>query len=212
MKNLKRILAVLLAAIILAGSFVIPVAASDTNEDEIVARMYIGHKARYANLSGHTWIYIENLTNHELTVGVYPLQKGKGVSLGTYGYSIADGRGLYYNAEAYRYMNVDMSDAIYLSKDLTQKQLDKVSKTIRHSGAWSYFLNCAYFAIKVWNASFGQPLIYVLFPTFHQLQILINPKHGNGFEMPAVKMDDVYKQIGRGDSATLIPADPRVPD
>lgn len=213
MKSFKRIFVVLLAMIVFAGVLMIPAAAGNEEEtDEIVARMYIGHMARYANLSGHTWIYIENLTDHELTVGAYPLQKGKGVSVGTYGYSIADGRGLYYNAEAYRYMNVDMSKAISLSKDLTQNDLDKVSKAIRNSGTWAYTINCAFFAIKVWNAAFGQPLIYVLFPTLHQMQILMYPGHGNGFQMTVPKLTDVYKQVGRGDRATLIPADPRVPD
>lgn len=213
MKNLKRILSVLLAVVIFAGALMVPVAAGDDkNDEEIVARMYIGHMARYANLSGHTWIYVENLTDHELTVGAYPLQKGKGVSVGTFGYSIADGRGLYYNAEAYRYMNVDMSRAIHLSKDLTQKDLDKVSKAIRNSGTWAYTVNCAFFAIKVWNAAFGKPLIYVLFPTLHQVQILMYPDHGNGFQMTVPKLTDVYKQVGRGNNATLVPADPRVPD
>ncbi len=210
MKNLKRVLAVFLAVIVMISAFAVPVSAKKSEDEEIVARMYIGHKPRYANFSGHTWIYIENLTDHELTVGLYPLQAGKGVSVGTFGYSIADGRGLYYNAESYRYMNVDLSDAIHLSKELTQKQLDKVSNTIRHSGAWAYLLNCAYFAIKVWNASFGQPLFYVLFPTLHQLQILMYPSHGNGFKMTVPKLSEVYKQIGWGNSAYLVPADPRV--
>ena len=212
MKNLKRLAAVLLALIVLVSTLVIPVAAGDTAEKEIIARMYIGHKERYMNLSGHTWIYIENLSDHELTVGAYPLQKGKGVSIGTFGYAIANGKGLYYNVEAYRYQNVDISTYIHLSKDLTQEQLDKVSKKIRRSGTWDYTLNCAYSAIGIWNASFGKPLIYVMVPTLHQLQILINPSHGNGFKMTVPNMSDVYKQIGRGDDAYIVPADLRVPD
>ena len=92
MGSLKRILAVLLSIIILAGALVIPVAAGSTESDEIVARMYIGHKDRYLNFSGHTWIYIENLSDHELMVGAYPLKKGKGVSIGTFGYAIANGK------------------------------------------------------------------------------------------------------------------------
>lgn len=211
MKNLKRILSVLIAVIVIAGTLIIPVAAGDTAEDEIVARIYIGHKERYMNLSGHTWVYIENLSDHELTVGVYPLQKGKGVSIGTFGYSIYGGRGLYYNVEAYRYQNVDISTYIHLSKDLTQKQLDKVSKKIRTSGIWDYTLNCAFSAIRIWNATFEKPLVYILFPTLHQLQILIHPSHGNGFKMTVPKMSEVYKQIGWGNNATLAPADPRVP-
>lgn len=212
MKTLKRLLSVLLALIMLVGTLVIPVAAGDTEEEEIVARMYIGHKERYMNLSGHTWIYIENLTDHSLTVGAYTLQKGKGVSIGTYGYAIANGKGLYYNVEAYRYQNIDISTYIHLSKDLTQEQLDKVSKKIRRSGTWDYTLNCAYFATRIWNTVFGQPVIYMLIPTLHQLQILMYPSHGNGFKMTVPSMNDVYKQIGKGDDAYIVTADPRVPD
>ena len=212
MKNLRRILSVLLTIAVLVGTLVIPAAAGNDEQEEIVARMYIGHKERYMNLSGHTWIYIENLTDHELTVGAYQLKSGRGVSVGTFGFSIVDGKGLYYNAEAYRYQNVDMSEAIFLSKELTQEQLDKVSKKILNSGTWDYTLNCAYFAIKVWNAAFGQPLIYMMIPTLHQLQILIYPGHFKGISMTVPKLDDVYKQIGRGKRAFLVNADPRVPD
>ena len=212
MGSLKRILAVLLSIIILAGALVIPVAAGSTESDEIVARMYIGHKDRYLNFSGHTWIYIENLSDHELMVGAYPLKKGKGVSIGTFGYAIANGKGLYYNVEAYRYRNDEEDASIYVSKDLTQEQLDKVSKKIRKSGIWDYTLNCAYSAIGIWNASFGKPLVYVMIPTLHQVQILMKPSHAKGLKMQPAKTSDVYKQIGKGDKAYIVPADPVAPD
>lgn len=212
MKNLKRILSVLLALVVLIGTLVIPVAAGDSESEKIVARIYIAHKERYLNMSGHTWIYIENLSDHELTVGAYPLKKGKGVSIGTYGYQISNGRGLYYNVEAYRYRNDDEDDSIYVSKDLTQSQFDKVSKKIRRSGTWDYTLNCAYSAIGIWNASFGKPMVYLLFPTLHQLQILMKPSCQKGLKMQAPKSDEVFKQIGRGDDAYIVPADPKVPD
>lgn len=212
MKNLKRIFAVLLSIIIIAGSLVIPVAAGDSESEAIVARIYIAHKARYLNFSGHTWIYIENLSDHELTVGAYPLKKGKGVSIGTYGYQISSGRGLYYNVEAYRYRNDDADDSIYVSKDLTQSQFDKVSKKIRRSGTWDYTLNCAFGAIRIWNASFGKPMVYVLIPPLHQLQILMKPSHQKGLKMQEPKTNEVFKQVGRGDKATIVPADPKVPD
>lgn len=213
MKKLNKLIAVLLVVAALVSVFMIPAAAaSPDDEEKIVARMYIGHKPRYGNLSGHTWVYIENLTNHDLTVGAYNLKKGKGVSVGTFGYSIMDGRGLYYNVEAYRYRNVELSTYIALSKELTQADLDKVSNTILYSGAWSYLLNCAFSAFNIWNSVPGEPLVYVVFPMLHQFQILFNLNHTEGFKMTSPTMDDIYKQIGVGSNATLVPADPRVPD
>ncbi len=214
MKMLKRVFAVLLSIILLAGMFIIPTAAAndDLDDEEIVARMYVGHKDRLYNLSGHTWVYFENLSKHDITVGIYTVKPGKGVSVGTFGYSIADGKGLYYNVEAYRYNSINTTDYICLSKELTEKDLARASRSIKNSGAWDYTVNCAFFAFKVWNSVPGHPLIYVMIPTLHQLQILIVPTHGDGFKMYSPKLSEVFKQVGRGDKATLVPADPVVPD
>lgn len=213
MKKFKRMIAVILALTMLLGAFAVPASAvSRDNGDEVVARMYIGHKPRYYNLSGHTWIYIENLTNHNLTVGAYTLAKNKGVSVGTFGYSVADGRGLYYNVEAYRYRNVDPSSYIYISKEITQSQLDRVSNAILYSGVWSYILNCAFFATGVWNMTLEKPVLYMLLPTLHQIQILLYPSHSEGFSMINPKADEIFKQVGIGKNAKLVVADPSVQD
>ncbi|MBR6619636.1 MAG: hypothetical protein IKK85_04775 [Clostridia bacterium] len=210
MKNFRKIFAVLLAMTLLMGIFVLPTNAADEAEgEEIVARMYLGHKERYSNMSGHTWIYIENLTNHSITVGAYTVKKGKGVSCGTYGYQIMDGRGLYYNVEAWRYKNSALDSYIYLSKDLTQEQLEAVSNKILYSGTWSYLLNCAYFALGVWNTVPGNNIAYLGFPFLTQIQMLLKPECSIvGFEMIKAKKSDCFKQIGVGPDATLVEADP----
>ncbi len=213
MKNLKKIVAVLLSIVVVAGMLMLPTSAASIikDDEEIVARMYVGHKARYLNLSGHTWVYFENLTNHNITVGAYTVKPNKGVSVGTYGYSIADGRGLYYNVEAWRYRNIATTEYIGLSKELTADELETVSKRIRNSGTWDYTLNCAFFAFKIWDAIPGHPLVYIMIPTLHQLQILIVPNH-DGFAMYKPKLNEIFKQVGRGDNATLVQADPVAPD
>ena len=78
MKNLRKIIALLIAVITVIGVFAIPAtvnaADADETEEPIVARMYLGHKPRNYNMSGHTWIYIENLTNHDIPDGgIHPL-------------------------------------------------------------------------------------------------------------------------------------------
>ncbi|MBQ8026860.1 MAG: hypothetical protein IJ261_01940 [Clostridia bacterium] len=211
MKNIKKIVALLLAISILAGAFVFSASANtqtETEEEVIVARMYIGHRARDNNLSGHTWIYIENLTDHELVVGVYKLAPGKGVSVGTYGTSVKNGPGVYYNVEAWRYRNYTPEGCIASSKDLTQENFDIVSKKIRSTNTWSYFLNCGYFALKVWNSVPGNSLLYLIWPTMTHIQLLATPDHFYGFDMTVPTTEQCYRMIGTGSDATLEIADP----
>lgn len=189
MKNLKKLVAIMLAAVILASVFVFPSSAADTAPAEetepIVARMYFGHLTRNHNMEGHTWIYIENLTNGTITVGAYKLPKGEGVSVGTYGESTKNGPGLYYNVESWRYKRDDiyLPISISLNKDLTQKDLDAVNKTILKSNHWSKLFNCAFTAIKIWNSVPGDHMIYLFFPILTQMQVLASKNDGKGFSM-----------------------------
>lgn len=216
MKLFAKLTSFLLVLAIVFGVAVLPATAKvetvpkvDTvDEDEIVARMYVGYNERYLGMSGHSWIYVENLTDHSIVVGAYTVKKGKAVSLGTAGTTLEDGRGLYYNVEAYRYRDIPITDYVHLSKDITQKQLDKLTKRVLNAGTWSYFLNCTYFAASAWNSVGGLPLVYALFPPLFHVQILINPNHGNGFRMQVPALTEIYKQVGRGDKATLVQTDP----
>lgn len=211
MKHLKRFMAIMLAVVIMAGAFIIPTSAADekaASDEEKVARMYIGHRPRYAYLSGHTWLYFENLTNEDIQVGLYTVKPGKGVSVGSYGYDIESGRGVYYNVEAHRYNAAKVNDYVYLSTEITAKQLERVSEKILISGTWFYLLNCSFFAIGTWDVISKPFLMYMVIPTFVHLQIIINPKHGTGFPMYYPKRSEVFKQVGRGDNATLEPANP----
>lgn len=209
MKNFKKAVALLMTVIVLFCSFT-SLAFAKT-EEEYVANAYICQKARLAYLSGHTWVYFENLTDHELTVGVYPLPAGQGVSVGTYGYSIADGRGLYYNVECYRYNHPQTTDFVCVKKSLTQQDLDQMSRMIRITGIWFYLLNCSFAAFNIWNSSFGEFMPYLIFPFLARLCILIYPQHESGFNLYNPSMDQIYKQKGYGSSAYLVPANPVVP-
>ena len=220
MKNLKKIVAILLAAAMLAGVFMFTSSASETDVGEdvetaepVVARMYFGHLTRNHNMEGHTWIYIENLTDGPITVGAYTLPKGEGVSVGTYGESVKNGPGLYYNVEAWRYKNdnVYLPISISLNKDLTQSDLDAVNKTILKSNHWSKLFNCAYTAIKIWNTTPGDHMIYLFFPILTQMQVLASKNDGGGFSMTkyAKWEGKCFFQVRNSDGTiTLESADP----
>lgn len=207
MKIFKKITALFVALVIVCGC-ALPAAAKDDAATEYVACMYVAHKSRNANLSGHTWLYFENLTDRNIKVGAYTVAPGKGVSVGTYGYAIKGGRGLYYNVEAFRYNKANTTDYIYLSQNITEAQLDRVSSKILRSGYWDYTLNCSFFAFTTWNIVPNPPLLYVIFPFLTMLEILIYPSHGTGFEMYSPKLSEIYKQVGMGSSAALVNADP----
>ena len=77
-----------------------PEVSKPLQDNDVVANLYVFYDKSDIHGFGHTWIYVENLTNQELKVGIYPLPAYEGVSVGTL--PEYDGWGLYYNIEAYQ--------------------------------------------------------------------------------------------------------------
>lgn len=200
----------------LAGVFMFSVSAKTfevEEEEPIVARMHISHFPRnHDGFQGHSWIYIENLTNKTLEIGAgYKLAKGKGVSIGSYGTSVPK-PGVYYNVEAWRYQKggeyITVSRS--LSKELTQSDLNAVNKAIKSCNHWSYLFNCGYTAIKIWNSVPGEHLIYLFAPFLTQMQILASKNDTTGFPMTIPKWQtECFFQVKDGNNVYLEPADPR---
>ena len=214
MRTTKKIIAVVMVIVTLFCSFAFVVSAEDakaTDEKEYVATVYVCQEMQPPYIIGHTWLYFVNLTNHEITVGLYTLPKGQGVSIGTYGLSITGGRGLYYNIEGYRYNNpYKVKDFVCLKKNLTQKQLETMSVQITRHGVWGFLLNCSFAPFMIWDSVLGQFLPYLIFPILARLCILMYPQHEGGFYLYNPKPDQIFKQVGWGKRAYLIPADPTV--
>lgn len=214
MNLLKKFISVLMTVIIIISSFSVFAFAEEAErkkeeeENEIVATVYVCQKARLHYMSGHTWLYFKNLTNHSITVGIYEVPKGQAVSVGTFGFSIKDGRGLYYNVEGFRYNHPKTDDFVCLKKNLTVKQLRTMSSTITRSGVWSYLLNCSFSAFMIWDSVIGKFLPYLILPPLARLCILMYPQHEKGFILYSPKMDQIFKQKGMGKKAYLVPADP----
>ena len=206
MKTFKKIISVVLIIAILSAGISISVYAKDN--DEIVARVYVCERTFDYGFRGHSWLYFENLTNHNLQVGVYTLPANQGVSVGTYGNDVSNGRGVYYNVEAYRYNRSNVMDMVYISKDLTQDALDRMSSKITRSGYWTYLLNCAFFSFTTWDVTSGKYLLYLIFPILAKLAIIVYPDHQTGLKMYYPKKDQVFKQTGYGDNAALLLTQP----
>ena len=208
MKSLKRIISVIMVFVLIACSMTVA-AYAKSEDEEIVANVYICHRILKKLMEGHSWLYFENLTDHDIQVGAYTVPPGEGVSVGTYsGVDVPEGFGVYYNVEAYRYGKGGLHDNVYLKKELTQKQLERMSDKVARSNYWSHFTNCSFFTITTWNVVFGKPLLYVMIPLFTRWEIQIYPGHQEGFLMKFPGKDKVFKQKGLGKNATLIPSEP----
>lgn len=173
-------------------------------DNDIVADLYVFYDKSDIHAMGHTWIYIENLTDQELMVGVYPLPADEGVSVGTL--PEYDGWGLYYNIEAYQQGIYGMEGQISIKEEITLKELRRVSNFIvNYPNFWDpVFFNCMLFAFLAWDTASFKFLLPLFFPIIGKVQMLIYP-HETGALMKPVTKDRVYRQIGMAGWATLMP-------
>ncbi len=189
----KRLFCLLLAALMLLP-LALPSFAADG--DEIVARVSIVSYLKNAFSTGHSWLYIENLTDRTLTVGVYELEPGEAVSVGTFRYTRKEGRGIYYNVERYCVNKFGASARYSLSETVTESELNGISRKINsYSGKWTPVKNCAYFAANVWNSISKIHLFSGSTPSCLRTSIKL---HGGkrGISMTDVAAENVYKQDG----------------
>lgn len=189
----KRLFCLLLAALTLL-LLALPSFAADG--DEIVARVSIASYLKNAFSTGHSWLYIENLTDRTLTVGVYELEPGEAVSVGTFRYTRKEGRGIYYNVERYCVNKFGASARYSLSETVTASELNSISRKINsYSGKWTPVKNCAYFAANVWNSISRIHLVSGSTPACLRTSIKL---HGGkrGIAMSDVAAENVYKQDG----------------
>lgn len=218
---IKKTLAFLLAVIIvLTGSLTVLAAPKDASAevtskataakspDTIVARASLFAAMYFFPVSGHTWIYVENLTDEPITVGIYEVPAGQGVSVGVFSFSVNDGWGIYYNLEAYREnRNNNISDCRSITKDMTRSELEKLSNTIKnYPNMWDIFIfNCTYFAFSVWNKNSDNFFIPMMIPALAMLEVIIVGAPKGVTQMYYPTKDQVFKQRGTDDNAYLEP-------
>ena len=183
-----------------------PEESKPLQDNEIVANLYVFYDKSDIHGVGHTWIYIENLTDQELKVGVYPLPANEGVSVGTL--PEYDGWGLYYNIEAYQQGIYGMEDQLSMQEEITLKELRRVSNFIvNYINFWDpVFFNCMLFAFLAWDMGSFKILLPLIFPIIGKIQMMIYP-HETGTLMKPVTKDKVYRQVGMAGWAQLVPYD-----
>jgi hypothetical protein len=175
-------------------------------DNDVVADIYVFYDKSDIHGAGHTWIYVENLTDQNLKVGAYTLPPNEGVSVGTL--PEYDGWGLYYNIEAYQQGIYGMEDQLSMKDQITLKKLRRVSSFIvSYPNFWDpVFFNCMLFAFLAWDMGSWKILIPLFFPIIGKIQMLIYP-HETGTLMKPVTKDKVYRQTGMFGWAGLMPYD-----
>ena len=207
-------ISLLLAFIFLFGSAVTawadeaPIEGEPVEEEiteQAVARLYICyHRQNKLIATGHVFLYVENLSDETLTVGVYDLPPNEGVSLGSFGFTRSDGFGIYYNTESYLYYD-DGCEILCLSDELTNEELAAFSHRLLYSNTWDVmFYNCVSFAFMLWNTVAKPFLMPLLLPAFARLQI---KQHGGTAlsEMFFPPRERVYRLRGTGSGCYLEP-------
>ena len=202
MKHTAKKLFALLLSLIMIFTLALPSFAEGSG-DEIVAEISVCSRVREVPSLGHVWIYVRNISDRPLQVGAYTLPVGEGVSVGTFGYSRADGMGLYYNIEAYCINYYDDHDFFSITRQISADTLNRVSSRILGLNSWNGFNNCMYFSFKIWKEATGQNFVNFFFPAFGEMQLRIAGARNRNLSMYYPSADRVYKQIGSGEGATL---------
>ncbi len=223
MKNSVKRICALILSLVMAFSVVHTVAAAEElttqepsteivppeeQEYTIVARVSLFSAMYVFPLSSHSWIYVENLTDSPMTVGIYEVPAGQGVSVGTFSFSVNDGWGIYYNLEAFREnRNGNIDDCWAITLDFTRSELEKLSDSIKHyPNMWEMFIfNCTFFSISIWNANTDYFLIPFFIPAIPWIEIMIMGGKKGETQMYYPTADQVFRQRGTGDSAYLEP-------
>ena len=184
-----------------------PEESKPLQDNDIVATLYVFYDKSDIHGMGHTWIYIENLTNQELKVGIYPLPAYEGVSVGTL--PEYDGWGIYYNIEAYQQTIYGMEGQVSMKEEITLKKLRRVSNYIvNYPNIWDpVIFNCMLFAFFAWDTGSLKILLPLIFPIIGKLQMMIYP-HEMEVQMMPVTIDKVYRQTGMAGWAKLVPYTP----
>ena len=196
--KLKKMISLLIVVIILLGAVSIIAFANEAESKTPVARMYICTRQVFF---GHVQLYFENLADHEITVGCYKLPPEQGVTVSNYNIRRNDGKGNYYNIDAYCLNKYGSGSTTCAGMDLTAEQLQVVSKQILSKNTWPGTKNCCYFSGTVWNSVSPQKFDILLLPSLMKSQIkkvkCATPK----FYVPT--KEQCFKQVGTGENATL---------
>ena len=154
MNKIKKIVALLLAIVIMVSIPVCTFAAEEAEKESIlgadnVATMYLVFTSANPKVP-HLWIYIENETNETLNIGPYKLKPNGAVSMGAWK-DRGDGAGIYINLERHWVKDATYGRAFYIKTNVSRSELKRIGNSLDRHNYWNWGLNCAWFATSIWN-------------------------------------------------------------
>lgn len=105
------------------------------------------------NISGHAFLYVQNVSDTDQTVGSMTLAPGTRISLGTYG-NTNEHAGLWYGLECFSTASGRYSydSSISIQTSLNADQLAVLNQNLLKADHWSTVYNCASFVAAMWNS------------------------------------------------------------
>lgn len=180
-----------------------PETPTEPEEPEIPlsGNIYLYLCSNWNSVVPHVFIYVVNETDHDIRVGYYDLPSGQGVSLGSFGMTVSDGPGVYYNIECYRNRGYDVPpNFMCISKTVSESELSSMSSYIKGANWWDpVAVNCCFFAAMCWNKAGGSYVFpLVCFPWLLRMQISAKGASHTINLNKSVTPNDVYKQSSGG--------------
>ena len=156
MKTRMKSMLTLMVAVCLLLVFATPVMAAEETRGSYVEAA----RVTLYSAAGHSFVSFENLTNSSLTIGVYTVQGGESITIGTW--SARYGRqfgGVWYNLESHlvsngsHFGNTLASITVGFQLDELDALVERMTDFIlTHDTHNSNYL-CSKFALGLWNAA-----------------------------------------------------------
>ncbi len=102
--------------------------------------------------NGHSWIYIKNLSDEDITILDYTVKADTGISFGTTGSPKMSTKGIWVNLEGY---NRYYLDNLSITADFYQEDLEYLEVYLTNHNKWTLLYNCTTFANGIWNTSYA---------------------------------------------------------
>ena len=141
----------------------------------------------------HAYLLVTNTSKSNLNIAGYNLGSGKAITIGSFG-NKPDGKGVYFNLEAYLRFSTGYSIA---NPGLTVDNVKTLSKYIKDNNKWYCFSNCSAWASIAWNqfadtnkkVSAGNPAT----PANLKQSIGKLPGYQKNIKLPTVKKSEVLR-------------------
>ncbi len=102
-----------------------------------------------SRLTGHSWIYVLNTSDKDITVGGIVVKPNDGISFGTTSHPKMPHKGIWVNVEKF---NSNYADNISITDDFYLEDLEYLNIYLENHNKWNLLYNCTTFAAGAWNS------------------------------------------------------------